>query len=197
MLTSNVISSQRRIPPAYRYKQKHFLCSKGSFLHFIIASIKDPWIGKIPWRRKWQPAAVFLSAKFHEQRSRPWGHKESDTTERLSTLYKFRKCLKMHEWLCWHFMRFLLDSGSFKWLCTDVSRRFMALLRSFQRVVSPTSHLMGPKAHCNENQRRLSLSLLWAWKLETPQKTINSVTNQTGVLPVPATTPANSHGVVC
>ena len=22
----------------------------------------DPWVGKIPWRRKWQPTAVFLSA---------------------------------------------------------------------------------------------------------------------------------------
>ena len=23
----------------------------------------DPWIGKIPWRRKWQPTAVFLAWK--------------------------------------------------------------------------------------------------------------------------------------
>ena len=103
----------------------------------------------------------------------------------------------MHEWLCWHFMRFLLDSGSFEWLCTDVSRRFMALLRSFRRVVSSTSYLMGPKAHDNENQGRLSLDFLWAWKLETPRKTINSATNQTGVFPVPATTSTSCHGVAC
>ena len=25
----------------------------------------DPWVGKIPWRRKWQPTLVFLLAKFH------------------------------------------------------------------------------------------------------------------------------------
>ena len=25
----------------------------------------DPWIMKIPWRRKWQPAPVFLPGKFH------------------------------------------------------------------------------------------------------------------------------------
>ena len=25
----------------------------------------DPWIGKIPWRRKWQPTPVFLPEKFH------------------------------------------------------------------------------------------------------------------------------------
>ena len=23
----------------------------------------DPWIGKIPWRRKWQPTAVFFAWK--------------------------------------------------------------------------------------------------------------------------------------
>ena len=47
----------------------------------------DPWIGKIPWRRAWQPTAVFLPEEFHGQRSlvaySPWGRKESDRTERL------------------------------------------------------------------------------------------------------------------
>ena len=27
----------------------------------------DPWFGKFPWRRKWQPIAVFLSGRSHEQ----------------------------------------------------------------------------------------------------------------------------------
>ena len=48
----------------------------------------DPWVGKIPWRREWQPTSVFLSGKFHGRRSlagySPQGRKESDTTERLS-----------------------------------------------------------------------------------------------------------------
>ena len=48
----------------------------------------DPWLGKIPWNRKWQPTPVLLSGKSHRQRSlvgySPWGHKELDTTERLS-----------------------------------------------------------------------------------------------------------------
>ena len=48
----------------------------------------DPWVGKIPWRRKWQPAPVFLPGKSHRQRSpvgyRPWGHKEWDMTQRLN-----------------------------------------------------------------------------------------------------------------
>ena len=45
----------------------------------------DPWVGKIPWRRKWQPNPVSLLGKSHGQRSlvgcSPWGHKESGTTE--------------------------------------------------------------------------------------------------------------------
>ena len=28
----------------------------------------DPWVGKFPWRRKWQPTPVFLSGKSHRQR---------------------------------------------------------------------------------------------------------------------------------
>jgi len=29
----------------------------------------DPWVRKLPWRRKWQPTPVFLPGKFHQQRS--------------------------------------------------------------------------------------------------------------------------------
>ena len=28
----------------------------------------DPWVGKIPWRRKWQPTPVFLPGESHGQR---------------------------------------------------------------------------------------------------------------------------------
>ena len=28
----------------------------------------DAWIGKVPWRRKWQPIPVVLPGKFHGQR---------------------------------------------------------------------------------------------------------------------------------
>ena len=41
------------------------------------------------WRRKWQPTPVFLPEESHGQRSlegySPWCHKESDTTEWLTT----------------------------------------------------------------------------------------------------------------
>ena len=49
----------------------------------------NSWVRKIPCRRQWQPTPVLLPGEFHGQRSlagySPLGHKESDTTERLST----------------------------------------------------------------------------------------------------------------
>ena len=44
----------------------------------------NPWVGKIPWRRAWQPTPEFLPEKSHGQRSlvgySPWGCKKLDTT---------------------------------------------------------------------------------------------------------------------
>ena len=40
-----------------------------------------PWVGEIPWRRKWQPTPVCLPGEFHVQRSlvgcSPWGYKHN------------------------------------------------------------------------------------------------------------------------
>ena len=55
-----------------------------------------PGLGKISWRRKWQPIPVFLAGKSHGQRSlvgySPWDCKESDMTEQLHFHFQyFRK----------------------------------------------------------------------------------------------------------
>ena len=45
----------------------------------------NPWVGKIPWRKKWEPTPVFLPGESHGQGSLmsydPRGCKESDKTE--------------------------------------------------------------------------------------------------------------------
>ena len=45
----------------------------------------DLWVGKIPWRREWQPTLVFLPREVHGPSSlagySPGGRKESDMTE--------------------------------------------------------------------------------------------------------------------
>ena len=52
----------------------------------------DPWVGKIPWRRKWQPTPVLLPGESHGGRSlvgySPWGRK-SDTTEQCHFHFLF------------------------------------------------------------------------------------------------------------
>ena len=64
-------------------KESACLCRRGKRCGF------DPRVGKIPWRRTWEPTLVFLPGKSHGQRSlvgySPQGCKESDTTECLST----------------------------------------------------------------------------------------------------------------
>ena len=55
----------------------------------------DPWVGKIPWKRKWQPTPVLLSGKSHGRRSlagySPWGRNESAMTEQLSLSFSTKK----------------------------------------------------------------------------------------------------------
>ena len=64
----------------------------------------DPWVGKTPWRRKWQPTPVFLPRESHGWRSllgySPQGRKESDTTKQFhfthfvkNWYYFFLSCL--------------------------------------------------------------------------------------------------------
>ena len=53
----------------------------------------DPWVGKIPWRRKWQPASIFLPGKSQVQRRLEdysgWCCKELDLTEHAHILGHF------------------------------------------------------------------------------------------------------------
>ena len=60
----------------------------------------DPWVGKIPWKRERLPTPVFWPGEFHGLYS-PWGHKESDMTERLSLSLPYmitRKTIALTIW---------------------------------------------------------------------------------------------------
>ena len=61
----------------------------------------DPWVGEMPWWRKWQHIPVFLPGESQGQRSlvgyNPWGRKESDTAEH--TRRQARLTLKAWSWL--------------------------------------------------------------------------------------------------
>ena len=63
----------------------HFLASLVAQLVKNLPAMKDmrpqfdSWVSKIPWRRKWQPTAVFLPGESQGHRSlagySPWGYK--------------------------------------------------------------------------------------------------------------------------
>ena len=105
----------------------------------------DPWVGKIPGSRKWQPTLVLLPGESHGQRSltgyNPWGHKESDTTEHMSTSsYKVnikRRDQKIHD------LNFSLGS-------TTYNLQFFICERDVKTTALPI--LQG----CSKNQLRWS-----------------------------------------
>ena len=68
------------VPQCFRWQKVYLKCRKLGF---------NPCIRKIPWRREWQPTAVFLPGKSHGQNlagPSPWGPKELDRTELLTSL---------------------------------------------------------------------------------------------------------------
>ena len=78
----------------------------------------NPWVSRIPWSRIWQPTPVFSLGKFHGQRSlagySPWGHKESEWSELLSThthtyLLVIMNNAAIHKVFCGHIFSFLLE----------------------------------------------------------------------------------------
>ena len=57
--------------PGTSGKEHACQCRRHKWLGF------DPWVGKIPWRKAWQPTPAFLPGESHGQRSltgcAPWG----------------------------------------------------------------------------------------------------------------------------
>ena len=69
----------------------------------------DPWVGKIPWSRKWHPTTVFFPVKFRGQRNlvgySPWSSKELHTTEQLNDNNKYTHtyiCIYIHIYIYIH-----------------------------------------------------------------------------------------------
>ena len=83
----------------------------------------DPWVGKIPWRRKWQPTSVFLPGESHGLRSlagySPWGYKELAISEHVCTssisltrLYELNTTIKAFRTIS---MGMAIHSGILAW----------------------------------------------------------------------------------
>ena len=72
-------------------------CLQCSWASLVAKMVKNPpavqetlysWVGKIPWRREWQPIPVFLPGGSHRQGNlvgySPQGRKGSDTADQLT-----------------------------------------------------------------------------------------------------------------
>ena len=96
--THNHLLDAEREPPStpperssWGYSSEVVLTSGGSEVKAFCLQCRrpgfDPWVGKIPWRRKWQPTPVFLPGKSHGRKSlvaySPRTRKEWDTTKRF------------------------------------------------------------------------------------------------------------------
>ena len=61
----------------------------------------DPWVGKIPWRKKWQPTPLFLSRESHGRRSlagySPWCPKSwTRLSDRTHTHTHYHFVIQLH-----------------------------------------------------------------------------------------------------
>ena len=60
----------------------------GSVVKNLPANAGGPWVGRMPWKRKWEPTPVSLPGKSHGQRSladcSPWGCKRVRQTSCLN-----------------------------------------------------------------------------------------------------------------
>ena len=87
----------------------------------------NPWAGKIPWSRKWQPTPVFLPGKFHGQRSlvgsSPWGHRVG------------------HNWATWHTHTHKSTKvGVQRWMDKNISRKWIFINLNEMQMVRPSGN---------------------------------------------------------
>ena len=94
MLTTTL--SVEKVKTSSKIVLPFWLSGKESFCQFKRCRF-NPWVGKIPWRKKWQPTLVFLPRRYHGQRTlagySPWGQKrdrhDSVTKQQLFQYYQW------------------------------------------------------------------------------------------------------------
>ena len=73
----------------------------------------DPWVRKIPWRRAQKPTPVFLSGKFHGQRSLVdyslQGHKRLVTTKMTKHASRGQRTCALYKQLSFKLIKFILE----------------------------------------------------------------------------------------
>ena len=64
-----------------------------------------PYVGKIPWRRKWQPTPVFLPGQRSLVGYSPFGYKESDIVDHTCMQTAWSRTGREHEYMLKEYLR--------------------------------------------------------------------------------------------
>ena len=85
----------------------------------------DPWVRKIPWRRAQKPTPVFLSGKFHGQRSLVdyslQGHKRLVTTKMTKHASRGQRTCALYKQLSFKLIKFILEMFQMYTLCNGAN----------------------------------------------------------------------------
>ena len=140
----------------------------------------DPWVGKIPWRRAWQPTPVFLPGESHGQRSLAgyswWGHRELDTIKHaqyyfiyvLVSLVSSQCIVFVFKQLIPLNMHFCILVSFFTWYILDVFHAAYSLKASF----SGNSLSVQWLECCTSTSRGVGMIPFWGTKIQhgTPKQ---------------------------
>ena len=116
----------------------------------------DPWVRKIPWKKKWQPTPTFLPGKSHEQRSlagySPWSCKEQAIVHGVAKS-QTRLSYWGYTYILCHFIQGIWGL----WYLWGFWRQYQSIPRDGLLACSPTKLGMWKVAH---KKREFSWPLL-------------------------------------
>ena len=125
--------------------------------------MQEIWVGKMPWRKAWQPTPVFLPGEFHRQRSlegySPWGHKESDaskyTTQHIS-IYPFLFCPSLTPLLHPAFLPSLHKMNYLRLKNEEgETHKYIILKTRVPTLTTTIQHSFGSFSHSNQKRKKI------------------------------------------
>ena len=138
----------------------------------------DPWVGKIPWRRKWQPTPVFLPGKSHGQRTggiqsmglqivrHDWAHRPGD--------HRFTALSPRWTALTWVLTTFLRSLSGEPWLlhtqpfpATEGTAIFLMPFTTCRDWNGPDAAAQPQRQTWRKQERSLACCCPWGWQCRT------------------------------
>ena len=134
----------------------------------------DPWIWKIPWRKKWQPSSVFLPGKSQGQRS-PEGYSAQGRRVRHDLVTKQQQQKKQqNRQECFSSIKKKEILPFAKWMAIiliEISQRMTSTLQSYMWSLRKIKHIKENWVHRYRGwaggYQRLGIGVCWVWAKST------------------------------